>query len=194
MWGILWGSLLKLCKLCWLSNFCNVFFIFSAHFLSAIYSEVPGPIDFKFYVRHPGVGVYHTYGNYVNSAIVPFLPIFLHFFSPIFKCYLLRSLWTDWLQISCEASWGGFLVMLWKLCWLSIVCIFCIFFIIFFQSNFQMLSCLKFLDWLTSNCMWGILVGRVSTKVMEIMLMHQFCQQSIKVHGPLVFSGFTFKY
>ena len=29
-------------------------------------------------------------------------------------------------------------------------------------------------------------LGKVSTKVMEIMLMQQFCQQSLKAHGPLV--------
>ena len=28
--------------------------------------------------------------------------------------------------------------------------------------------------------------GRVPTKVMEILLMQQFCQQSVKAHGPLV--------
>ena len=43
----------------------------------------------------------------------------------------------------------------------------------FFQSNFQMLSFLKFVDWLISNFMWGI-QGRASTKVMEIMLIEHF--------------------
>ena len=33
-------------------------------------------------------------------------------------------------------------------------------------------------------------MGRDSTKVMEIMLMQQFCQQSIKASGPLVMGMF----
>ena len=44
---------------------------------------------------------------------------------------------------------------------------------IFFQANFQTLSPHKFVDRLTSNFMWGIL-GRVSTKDMEIMLIEHF--------------------
>ena len=48
-------------------------------------------------------------------------------------------------------------------------------------------SHLKIPGWLTSNVMWGIL-GKVSIKVMEIMLMQQLCQQSIKAHEPLVLS------
>ena len=98
---------------------------------------------------------------------------FSFFFRPIFKCYLLLSLWTDWLQISCEASWDGALLQLWKLCWLSIFCLFCNCFFIF---SAQFSNFLKILGRLTSNFMWGI-VGRVSTNVMEIMLMQQFCQR-----------------
>ena len=111
---------------------------------------------------------------------------------------------------------------------------FCPFFLHFFQDNFQTLSPQKFVDWLTSNFMWGILgrvstnfygnyvywaffaifssffqpnfqtiissevpgpidsnfmwgiLGRVSNKVMELMLMQQLCQHSVKAHGPLV--------
>ena len=44
--------------------------IFSAQFSNAISSEVPGPIDFKFDVRHPGEGIYQSYGNYVDVAIL----------------------------------------------------------------------------------------------------------------------------
>ena len=31
---------------------------------NAINSDVYGLIGFKFYVRHPGVGLYHKYGNF----------------------------------------------------------------------------------------------------------------------------------
>ena len=55
----------------------------------------------------------------------------------------------------------------------------------FFQTHFQTLSPLKFLGRLTSNFMLGIL-GRDSIKIMESMLMQQFCEQSVKAHGPLV--------
>ena len=50
--------------------FLQFFFIFSAQFLNAISSEVPGPIDFKFYMRPPGEGLYQRYGNYANAAIL----------------------------------------------------------------------------------------------------------------------------
>ena len=33
--------------------------------------------------------------------------------------YLRWSLQTDWLQILCEASWGGYLPVVWLLCWFS---------------------------------------------------------------------------
>ena len=46
-------------------------------------------------------------------------------------------------------------------------------FLNFFQAMFQKLLPLKFVDWLTSNFIWGIL-GRVSTKVREIMLVDIF--------------------
>ena len=68
-WG---GSLLRLWKLYRLSIsgiFCNLF-IFSAQFSNAISSEVPGSIDFNFYVRHPGEGLYQGYGNYADAAIL----------------------------------------------------------------------------------------------------------------------------
>ena len=61
---------------------------------------------------------------------------------------------------------------IWKLCWFSNFSIFTNFFL-FFQANFQMLSPLKFVDWLTSNFVWGIL-GRVTTKCLEIMLIEHF--------------------
>ena len=44
--------------------------LISAQFSNTISSEVPGPIDFKFYVRHPGEGLYQTYGNYADAAIL----------------------------------------------------------------------------------------------------------------------------
>ena len=80
-----------------------------------------------------------------------FFHFFLHFFSPIFKRYLLWNSWADWLQMLCEASWGESLSILWKR------------------------YLLKFVDRLTSNFMWGI-PGRVSTKVTEIVqfLLHFF--------------------
>ena len=40
------------------------------HFANAISSEVPGPIDLKFYVRHPGQGLYQHYGNYADVTIL----------------------------------------------------------------------------------------------------------------------------
>ena len=43
---------------------------FSAQFSNAISSEVPGPIDFKFYVTHPGECLYQGYGNYADAAIL----------------------------------------------------------------------------------------------------------------------------
>ena len=70
MWGIL--SLLNLSKLCWLSIVCIFAFfnIFSAQFSDAISSEVPEPVDFKFYVNHPVKGLYQSYGNYAEAAIL----------------------------------------------------------------------------------------------------------------------------
>ena len=107
LWGASWGgSLLKLWKLCWLNIFCNFFHFFSPNW----------PINFKFYVRHSGEGLYQSYRNYAIHQFFHFCQFFLHFFVPIFKHYLLWSLWTDWLQISCEAFWGGSLLKLLKLC------------------------------------------------------------------------------
>ena len=37
------------------------------------------------------------------------------FFQPNFQIFWKS--WADWLQILCEASWGGSLPQLWKLCW-----------------------------------------------------------------------------
>ena len=42
----------------------------SAQFSNAISSDVPRLIDCKFYVRHPGEGLYHSYGNYANATIL----------------------------------------------------------------------------------------------------------------------------
>ena len=44
--------------------------LISAQFLNTISSEVPGPIYFQFYVRHPGEGLYNSYGNYTDAAIL----------------------------------------------------------------------------------------------------------------------------
>ena len=47
--------------------------LISAQFLNTISSEVPWPIDVKFYVRHPGEGLYQRYGiklNYADAAIL----------------------------------------------------------------------------------------------------------------------------
>ena len=86
---------------------------------------------------------------YMHSGRWHSLPISSFFFMPIFKSYLPWSLWTDWLQISCEAFWWGSLLKLWKLCWLSIFCLFCNGLILSAQfSNF-----LKILCRLTSNFM-----------------------------------------
>ena len=42
------------------------------HFFRPIFkfSENRGPIDFKFDVRHPGEGLYQSYGNYADAAIL----------------------------------------------------------------------------------------------------------------------------
>ena len=50
--------------------------LISDQFSNAIFSEVPGPIHFICYVRHPGEGLSQSYGNCADSAIFPFLPIF----------------------------------------------------------------------------------------------------------------------
>ena len=43
-------------------HFCQQFLhFFSGLFSNAISSEVRGPIDFKFYVRHPGEGVFNLF-------------------------------------------------------------------------------------------------------------------------------------
>ena len=78
---------------------------------------------------------------------------FLICFRTIFKYCLLWSLWPDWLQISCDASWVRSILKWWKLCGLSIFCIFSF----IFQPHFLKLSPLKFLGRLTSYFMWGIL-------------------------------------
>ena len=117
-----WGWFLrKLWKLCWLNNFIHFcpFFssFFSGQFSNAIAYEVCGPIDLKFHVRHPGEGLLLNVMEII--LIEKNLQFLLHFFSPIFKCYLLWSFCADWLHILCEASWGGSLPNLWKLCWCS---------------------------------------------------------------------------
>ena len=53
------------------------------------------------YVKHPGVGLYHCFGNYdFWSVIVDVLDIRT---DQMFKCYLPWSLCTNWLQIF---TWG----------------------------------------------------------------------------------------
>ena len=48
-----------------------IYFIFiSAKFPNTISSEVPGVIDFKCYVRHPGEGLYQSDGNYADPPIL----------------------------------------------------------------------------------------------------------------------------
>ena len=37
---------------------------------NAISSEVYGSIEFTFYVRHPRVGLYHGYENYVDLSVI----------------------------------------------------------------------------------------------------------------------------
>ena len=34
------------------------------------FSEIPGPIDFKFDVRYPGESLYQRYGNYADAVIL----------------------------------------------------------------------------------------------------------------------------
>ena len=46
------------------------FNVILAKFSNAISSEVPAPINFNFYVRHPGEGLYHSYGQYADAAIL----------------------------------------------------------------------------------------------------------------------------
>ena len=101
--------------------------------------------------------------KFVSSiCVVIFGVVVINF---VFKRYLLWSLWTDCLQILCEASRCGSLPTLWKLWFLAC----------YYRRtrqnrpNVQMLSPLKFMDWLASNFTWGILVW-VSTTVMETMI------------------------
>ena len=42
----------------------------SNKFSNAISSEVPRPVDLKFYVRHPGEGLFQRYGNYADAEIL----------------------------------------------------------------------------------------------------------------------------
>ena len=46
-------------SVCFFINFCS----------NAISSEVYGPNGFKYYVRHPGEGIYQSYGNYADATI-----------------------------------------------------------------------------------------------------------------------------
>ena len=46
------------------------FNLISAQFSNTIFSAVPQPTDITFYVRHPGEGLYHSYGNYADAAIL----------------------------------------------------------------------------------------------------------------------------
>ena len=64
--------------------------LISATFSNAIPSEVPGPIGFKFDVRHHGEG----YGNYADSANFPFL-LFKRKNQSIIQMLSPLNLWTD---------------------------------------------------------------------------------------------------
>ena len=57
-------------KMMLIDHFLHFFPIFSATFSNTISSEVPGPIDFKCYVRHHGEGLYQSYANYADAAIL----------------------------------------------------------------------------------------------------------------------------
>ena len=63
------------------ANFAIFFFIFfPGQFSNAISSEVSGPIDFKFRVRHPG----RVSTNVMEIMLVEhFLPFFRHFLAEI---------------------------------------------------------------------------------------------------------------
>ena len=39
-------------------------------FVQMLYPELYRPIGLKFYMRHPGVGLYQNYGNYADSAVL----------------------------------------------------------------------------------------------------------------------------
>ena len=47
--------------------YVNLFKLNSTQFLNTFSSEVPRLIDIKFYVRHPGEGLYQSYGNLLMS-------------------------------------------------------------------------------------------------------------------------------
>ena len=105
-----------------------------------------------------------------------FANLFFIFFRLFFKCYLLCLL-PDYLQISCEASWGGFLLQLWKLCWLTIFC------------NFFIFSA-QFSNAVSSEVCWSIdfklyvrYPGEGLYKVME----------GVKAHRPLVLDQEEYK-
>ena len=61
----------------------------------------------------------HQYQGYGNYADWPFFAIFSSLFSAPFSNAISTSSWDNWLQILCEASWGGSQPKLWKLCWCS---------------------------------------------------------------------------
>ena len=55
---------------------------FSGQFSNAISSEVCGPIDFRFHLRHPGENLYYSYGNYADRA---FFAVCSSFVQPNFQ-------------------------------------------------------------------------------------------------------------
>ena len=53
-----------------LAFFVNLSSFFQPNCSNTISSEVPRLIDVIFYVTHSGVGLYQSYGNYVDAAIL----------------------------------------------------------------------------------------------------------------------------
>ena len=118
-------------------------------------------ISFLALMNRIAIRRHYVYPTFVSSICI----IVVSVVNVLFKCYLLWSLRTDWLQMLCEASWCGSLPMLWQLGFL--VCYYrCI---RQNRPNVQTLSPLKIMNWLASKFMWDMLVW-VSTKVMEIRI------------------------
>ena len=71
MWGILVRVSTKVMEIMLIKHFLS-FLQWFLHLFSSIFkfSENPGLIDFKFYARHPGEGLYQRYGNYADPAIL----------------------------------------------------------------------------------------------------------------------------
>ena len=84
----------KVMEIMLIEHFCNFVFIFPAQFSNAIASEIPGPIDFKFYVRDPGGGSLpklwnnnNIYWTFIDCDTVKFLVVKFKLASMVYVVY-----------------------------------------------------------------------------------------------------------